>query len=351
MKAWPMIRTTNKEKLFPLVVLLIFFSGGLCLGLPPETTRIAFGSCANQNQPLPILRDITAIEPEFTILLGDNVYLNRLAPARIEREYAKLTSLADFAKLREGSRILAIWDDNDYGLPDTGKENSFKASSKEAFLEFISAPPDDIRRTRNGIYDSILFGPPEKRGQIILLDTRWFRDPLTRNLKGDGYVPGANQAATILGAEQWRWFEEQLNVPAKVRVIASSIQVIADEHRFEKWANFPKERQRLLDLIAASSGLTLIISGDRHHAEISKIALSSRRDLYEITASSFNQPREPGEEQNRYRVGVRYMLPNFGAIEIDWGQFEPRVKAQIVALGGESVTQITASLLLESDTP
>ena len=62
--------------------------------------------------------------------------------------------------------------------------------------------------------------------QVILLDTRTFRDPVTEN-DGSGkrdYMPDDNPELTLLGAEQWAWLEQQLAVPADLRLVVSSIQ-------------------------------------------------------------------------------------------------------------------------------
>ena len=38
-------------------------------------------------------------------------------------------------------------------------------------------------------------------------------------------------------------------MPAEVRLIGSSIQVVAEDHGWEKWSNLPLERDRLYRLI------------------------------------------------------------------------------------------------------
>ena len=40
----------------------------------PLISRIAFGSCQSQDEPLPILRTVLEWEPELFIYLGDNIY-------------------------------------------------------------------------------------------------------------------------------------------------------------------------------------------------------------------------------------------------------------------------------------
>ena len=72
-----------------------------------------------------------------------------------------------------------------------------------------------------------------------------------------------------------------------VRGIGLSDRLIAQEPKFEKWGNFPKERQRLLNLIEKTNAQNVfLLSGDRHIASISKVDLPKYGPLYEITSSS-----------------------------------------------------------------
>src|SRR5262249_22644216 len=149
--------------------------------------------------------------------------------------------------------VLATWDDHDYGADDVGAEYPKKDESQQVFLDFFGVPKDSPRRTQKGVYHAALFGPPEKRLQVILFDTRYFRSPLKKRDKFipnvGPYIPNPDKTATMLGEAQWRWLEEQLRVPAKVRLLGSSIQVVAEDHGWEKWQNLPHERERLFRLI------------------------------------------------------------------------------------------------------
>ena len=120
------------------------------------------------------------------------------------------SSIAGYSKLRNTIAHLAVWDDHDYGINDGGGDFPHKAVAKELFLKFWKVPADDIRRTRDGIYDSRIIGPPGMRVQIILLDLRWFRSPLKasdqRGAPGkERYVPDPDPAKTMLGPAQWAW--------------------------------------------------------------------------------------------------------------------------------------------------
>ena len=155
------------------------------------------------------------------------------------------------------------------------------------------------------MYSTQVFGPVGRRVQVILLDGRYHRSPLGKGFKpgepGDGYrgkyIPNTDEGATMLGETQWRWLEQQLKVPADIRLIGSGIQVVADEHGSEKWGNFPNERQRLFKLIRDTKATgVVILSGDRHLAEIARLpgdsVLGVGYPLFDITSSSLNAQRK-----------------------------------------------------------
>jgi alkaline phosphatase D len=116
-----------------------------------------------------------------------------------------------------------------------------------------------------------------------------------------------------------------------VRLLASSIQVVPDDHPFEKWANIPRERERLYALINGTKAQgVIVLSGDRHLAEVSLDTKAVGYPLYDATSSGFNQAaqkwREP--EKNTKRLASMPYGNNFGLVTIDWGD-DPRVHVQI----------------------
>ena len=299
--------------------------------LPEDTelTVIAFGSCINQHAPQPIWKRILEQKPELFILTGDNVYSDKDAEGRRITEptletmaaaYKKQGQHSDFAAAKAQLPFLATWDDHDYGLDDIGEEFSLKAESKALFAEFFQLPEDHPLRDHEGIYQAVTFGPPQRRVQIILLDTRWFRSPLLRGATGDGYQPDSDPAKTLLGEEQWAWLAEELEKPADLRLIVSSIQVLTDGHIRERWGNLPLERQRLLALIEQSGAQnTILLSGDRHKAAIYFKDLENGQRLWEATSSSINFPLSwISRENDPTQLGYHYTGENFGLITIDW---------------------------------
>ncbi len=309
-------------------------------------SRIAFGSCADQDKPLPIFDAVAAQKPDLLVLLGDNIYADldkskKVTTDVIREKYAALDRLPGWQKLRAACPILATWDDHDYGKNDAGAEYPLKDDSQAAFLDFWKVPADSPRRTQKGIYSSAVFGPAGQRVQVILLDTRYFRSELKYgpplrytggNVVRKPYVPNTDPAATMLGADQWAWLAEQLKVPAEVRLLCSSVQVVADDHPFEKWANMPGERAKLLALLKESGAAgVVILSGDRHLAELCLDTTSVGYPLYDLTSSGFNQGAKNwrAPDTGTRRVGSMAYGDNFGTVFIDWSQPDPRITLQV----------------------
>jgi alkaline phosphatase D len=305
--------------------------------------RIAFGSCARQDKPQPIWDVIAAARPDVFLFLGDNIYGDTNDMTVLKSKYDQLAAIPSFAKFRKQFPILATWDDHDYGQNDAGVEYPQKRESQALFLDFFGVPSDSPRRQQEGVYSSALYGPEGQRTQVILLDTRYFRSPL-KPMPGQRsrYVPDDSDTVTMLGDAQWQWLEAQLRQPAELRIIASSIQVIAEDHPFEKWMNFPKERARLLKLIRDTGAKGVVfLSGDRHLAEISMLPSEVGYPLYDVTASGLTEaaPRWRPQEPNRHRVGTMNYGNHFGFIHIDWYASDPQISLQIRDEAGEVIIQ------------
>ncbi|QDU59398.1 Alkaline phosphatase D precursor [Planctomycetes bacterium Pan216] len=311
-------------------------------------SRIGFGSCVRQDQPQPIWNAIVAADPSLFVLLGDNVYGDTQDMSILRQQYDQLAANPGYRKLLATCPILATWDDHDYGANDAGKEFPSREQSKNELLRFLKEPSGSARWNRPGVYGSYLFGPADQRVQIILLDTRYFRDPLKRkeelpvSVRGRRgfYAPHEDRTMTILGEQQWAWLEKTLQVPARLRIVATSIQLISSEHGFETWGNFPAERERFFQLIkrTKANGVVLI-SGDRHHAELSQLKPGIGYPLFEVTSSSLNAPADWANDVNPHRLGSVYWQANFGMITIDWKQPDPTVALQIRNVSGQPVLE------------
>jgi alkaline phosphatase D len=324
----------------PALLLIAFFAAGTALAAPyprldPNTPleRIAFGSCLDEEKPAPRWATVVDQNPQVFMMLGDNVYADSVGSRDIgpdlnemRRAYATLSAEPGFARLRSRVPLLGVWDDHDYGLNDGGVENPIKVDAKNIFADFFDVPVDDAMRSREGIYRSAIYGPAGRRVQIILLDTRWFRSPLKdtdeRNAPGkQRFVPDDDPDKTMLGDAQWQWLETQLRQPAELRLIVSSVQVIAEGHGWEGWRTLPRELVRLTRTIEKTRANGVIfLSGDRHRAAAYRRIDGTPYPFYELTSSSLNSgvsSRQP--EIDPQRLGGRlYAGENFGMVQIDW---------------------------------
>ncbi|XP_021835921.2 uncharacterized protein [Spinacia oleracea] len=349
-------------------------------------SRIAFGSCSHQTNPQIIWNAINKFNPQLFIWLGDNIYGDNKRPFRLfgkqrtfgpwrnvprfypssEHEMQSKFNMAKnhpgYSRLRNHTKVIGTWDDHDYGLNDAGKEFAAKDTNQRLLLDFLDEPLDSPRRKQAGVYTSYTFGPIGRQIKVILLDTRYYRDPLS--------IDGS-----ILGSSQWEWLEKQLyGPPTAITIIGSSVQVLSNHSAVtspfftvEGWGRFPKERKHLFQLINDSKrDGVLFISGDVHFAEIAQYNCATGYPLYDITSSGLTQSIEgvvpPSlhflvrlmawclpttarvvEQNCRYKSCV-YGQPNFGVIEVHWNSDPVFLKVEVRDINGSPV--ISKKILL-----
>lgn len=313
--------------------LLLVASLGFSAPPPKESTaitKIIYGSCIHQDHPQPIWQAINQQQADVFVFLGDNIYGDTNDMEVLAAKYKKLGSNVGFQQLKNNTPIVATWDDHDYGANDAGKDYPYKEQSRKIMLDFFEEPENSQRRTRDsGIYTSYYFGEGDKRVQLILTDLRWNRTAPAEltwyeylwslvNSKGP-YLATRGEGASLLGEAQWAWLAQELQKPAAVRIVASSLQVIPESSGWEAWAVFPEERQKLFDLLKNTHQQALfLISGDTHWAEFSRLQQADFH-LWELTASGLTEEWDL-VSPNEHRVGAYYNKANFGLIEIDWQQ-------------------------------
>jgi len=333
-------------------LLLILLLGGHAA----EAANIAFGSCLRQWNKQPVWDGVLSMDPKLFIFSGDNVYSDSgpfiflPQPYRIGKAYEQLAEDKGFRRLRSSVPILATWDDHDYGQDNAGEEYRHKVASKQHFMDFFDIPESAPMRTRPGIYAAHKVEIGGVHVQVILLDTRTFRSrlymvPANEYCPRPHAAPDTDETVTMLGEEQWEWLEHQLQHPAEVRLLVSSIQVIPEEHCFEKWANFPNERERLLDALKNASGDVVIISGDRHLGEISSHG-GNDKVIYEVTSSGLNSAGAGFGEVNRYRLfpeNVR--LDHFGVIDVKRTEGKVALSLQLRDIAGNVLQEFKVPLL------
>jgi len=280
---------------------------------PVETNqplaRIAFGSCNRQDRPQDYWHTIAAAKPDLWIWLGDNIYADTEDIGAMRSMYQAQFAAPPYAAFREQVPIIGTWDDHDFGANNSGSWYPKRAESQQELLDFLEVPRKHPRRRREGVYGAYTFGPAGRRVDVILLDGRYHAER-----------PGPE--ASLLGEAQWGFLEAALsNTTAELTLVCSGIQVIAEDHPYELWNRYPRERERLFKLLRATRAPgVILLSGDRHIHEISVLNDERvRYPLIDVTSSGLTHSYAGLQtEKNRYRVGPKSTQKGFGLIEIDW---------------------------------
>lgn len=310
----------------------------------------AFGSCANQDKPQPLWDKILNTSPKLFVFIGDTIYASEPKQKPIREQYTKLDKIPEYVKIRQQVPFMAIWDDHDYGQNDGGADNPEKEEARKEFLKYWRYVSDAIQPKQQGLYHSKILGPSHRLVQFIMLDTRWSRGPLVKSeTAGRRYEPTSDATTSILGEEQWQWLERELTKKADLRFIVTTIQAIPNDHGFEKWGNFPHERERLFKLLKkVKAKNTVILSGDRHQGSVAKMNVDGFGDLYEITSSGINKTVSQASPDSSY-IGQPYAEENFGLAKIDWEN--SKLMIELRNIKNEVVQNVDIPVRLEKRKP
>jgi hypothetical protein len=303
----------------------------------------------------PLRRGVVDVLPQ--------IYATKRSLAARELMYRSQYTHAGYSSFRSSTRVVGIYDDHDYGENDGHGGFADKEPSRHLFLDFVDEPPSSARRSRDGIYVDYLWGPPDQRVKLILLDGRYNQDPV---------------ADDMLGAAQWSWLDDAIHSDdADLYILATGVQLVSTDKRIgEGWRLKPKSRAKVLDLFSRrtrnrSAGL-VFLSGDIHLAEAdvtytcAQLAADSDSSVtvtpfYEFTSSGLthsvaskvsdlvarnvlpwilNERASHAETLDR-KQSIRgfYAGLNFGQIDVDWT--ERRVKVSMVDVDGKARLEYT----------
>ncbi|MEO9870554.1 alkaline phosphatase D family protein [Ekhidna sp.] len=310
-----------------------------------EIMRIAFGSCSVSSlTDKQLWAEVNETKPDLWIWLGDNIYGDSEDVNVLRSKYAEQKSHPDYQKLLTETEVIGTWDDHDFGVNDGGKEFKSKDGSKEELFRFLNVAQDHPARSRKGVYQSYTYNHTKGSIKIILLDTRYFRDSLKWENEGTRDKAAlVNSNGDVLGETQWSWLENQLSEPGiDMFIVVTGIQLIPDQHQFEKWSNFPKSKDRLMKLVDEKVNVPLVfLSGDRHISEVSKEMLKrSKEPIYEFTSSSLTSPwGTQVPELNDKRIGKIVYDPNFAIMTIVWTSSKPSIQVKYIGKENEELAQ------------
>ena len=315
-------------------------------------TRIAFGSCLSQDMPQPVWDTLLAPQvddnnndtttntapPDLVLLMGDNVYgdCDHDDCFLLRQAYRTWSNHASLQGAASRLSIFPTLDDHDYGQADCMASNPHKTVARQLFADFFDISPEEL--PVDGVYRAAVWGPPGQRLQVILLDTRYSRSEFIQtNDPASPYRPPVNdtddyaqQPQQMLSELQWTWLEQQLNEPADLRLVVSSVQVLNSMTGFEAWRHLPLEQARLIRLLQQKHAI--LLSGDRHVG-----GFYESNGLLEVTSSSmthtiplqseFCNGTIPADcdEVDESRVGDSVRQNHYGILDINWDQQKVRL--------------------------
>lgn len=256
----------------------------------PGKFKFIFSACLREKyMGYDVFEQVTAHNPDFVALLGDQMYGDYDGNLNILESYLSNDSLRK-ALLQEGKIILndktildafrnkydrvfkekfqnmassiplmATWDDHDYGKDNTDATYPYKKEARKVFKE--NFPNYSFVKKDGGIYYKFSIADVD----IFVLDTRWYRSPMQNE---DGKLK------TMLGNEQLEWLLKELkNSNAKFKIIFSSVpfndyggDTSSGRDGFDNWMSYTYERGKIFTFINNNDikGV-LVFSGDQHY--------------------------------------------------------------------------------------
>lgn len=268
-----------------------------------NVTRIAFGSCNNQNDKQPLWKDLEVTKPDLWIWGGDIIYADWERNYDIVASYKKQKELPEYKAFADKTAVIGLWDDHDYASNDAGGRNPMKVENQKHLLDFLDEPLDSPRRTQEGIYTSYEIGEEGKKIKIILLDGRYFK--------------GLEADAPVLGNKQWEWFENEIRTStAQMHLIMTGLSIFSPLLPYsEEWWHWPGEVRRLLKIMNDYKPQgAIFLTGDKHFGSIFR----SNGQLEFLSSGMTHVIDRRAWWYLGRKYPTTYFGMNYGMIDIEW---------------------------------
>ncbi len=215
---------------------------------------------------------VLAQQPDFHLLIGDNVYANSTDRDVLWSYHLKQRRVPNFARLLATVPSYATWDDHDYGPNDAHGQTPGKEQSLQAFKD-LWANPSYGMPDLPGVFYSYHWG----NIHYIVLDDRFYRtDEHAENLPGK----------TQFGAAQRAWLFEQLSGSrSPFKVVVTGYDIMG--------ARYPEEIGILARYIR-EHGIygVLFHTGDIHRNEFKQQEHGMGYPVTQITSSGIAKNKE-----------------------------------------------------------
>ncbi len=246
---------------------------------------------------------------DFMVWMGDNTYLREPdwnSWTGILHRYTHTRSTPEMQSVLGSMHHYATWDDHDYGPNDSDRSFWNKELTTKAFKLFWANPNYDVTG-KGGIAGTFFWNDV----QFFLLDDRYFRIPEHRR---DG------TPRTVLGEDQLQWLIDAITFSrASFKFIVIGSQVLNTATVAENYANYPEERQRLINAIWESKARGVIfLDGDRHHTVLSVLEEEWHYPLYDLTVSPLTAGVYGAQEEKNFLKLPETLVEerNYGLLEV-----------------------------------
>lgn len=278
--------------------------------LQRDKLKLAVASCMDDFMPkeFGIWNSLAKTNPEYLLLIGDNVYADKKGKNTVTEADAKAlwNRYADVRlslPLYFQEKLIpvhALWDDHDFGSNDGNEKYPHREVSKEVFETFYAQDlSSDDWSKGHGVGGILALGD----FNLYFLDGRYFRSP-----KPDG---------KHLGAEQESWLFTELAAETTPSLLIKGDQFFGGYHKFESFqGNHPENFVSFAEELKKLSTPVVFISGDRHLSEIMQFPRSLfSKPSFEITSSPMHAKMFPdSEDSNPWRVVGNKARYNFTVI-------------------------------------
>ena len=263
-----------------------------------KKAKFVVGSCMSDSFIFshiipPMWERIRQDQPDFLVLLGDQVYVDDFS--FVKRE--KATELDIWRRFIDSFRkipvfqqrrlipIFAIWDDHDYGTNNSDKTFISKKAARKIFNAFFGG--ENIKGAYEKGHDGVYAYIKAFNQQFFLMDDRYFREP-----------SGSSKPHGHWGKRQQSWLLKKLSDSSRASWIANGGQIFAEGIKIKRkngtvkqineslLADHPKAYEKVMAGLKKSKAPIAFLSGDIHFSEILKVPSDVLGyETYEITSS------------------------------------------------------------------
>ncbi|MFQ3325760.1 MAG: alkaline phosphatase D [Salibacteraceae bacterium] len=279
-----------------------------------------------------ILKNMAKQNAALMLWLGDNTYYREVDwDSRIGIYYRNThtRSLPELQPLLGKMHNYAIWDDHDFGPNDAIGTFYNKDVTLEAFKDFWANPNYNVSGG-TGISGQFSYADID----VFMLDNRWNRTPIYDSSEGK-----------ILGKKQLKWLMASLkNSRASFKLVMVGGQFLNPNKVYENMANYPEERQKLIDFIKVEKIMNVVfLTGDRHHSEIAEMQLSDTHSIFDITASPItSRAHKKLKEENSYRIkGSTIKERNYAKLSFSGKKKKRALKIEFFSSDNKSLFEYT----------